>query len=249
MAIEYSDLELKKYDEQYLKKYLDKTKLEEGLKRLEAGEPVQYIVGNVDFYGLILDVDKRVLIPRYETEELVEKTLKYIHQFFTEDLDIIDLGTGSGCIAITLKKKLKRANVSAVDISLDALSVAKHNALKHNANINFIHSDMLNKVTGKYNIIISNPPYIAYDEKIMDIVKENEPNNALYAPNKGLYYYEEILKSASNYLKDNYLIAFEIGQEQGEDIKKLAFKYLNNIEVTIEKDMRGLIRFVFIKSK
>ena len=230
---------------EYLKRYY-KGNIADAIKRLELGEPVQYIVGDVDFYGNILKVDKRVLIPRPETEELVEKTLKIIKEKFDKDIDILDLGTGSGCIPITLKKEVTKANVSAVDISLDALEVAKENANINNVNINFIHSDMFSNVKGKYDVIISNPPYIRHDEKIMDIVKNNEPHIALYADNKGLYFYEEILKNCSKYLKEQFLIAFEIGEEQGKDIVDLANKYLSNIEITVEKDFRKLDRFVFI---
>ncbi len=232
---------------EYLKKYY-KGNIDEAKKRLNNGEPVQYIVGDVDFYGNILKVDKRVLIPRPETEELVEKTLKIINNEFNNTISIIDLGTGSGCIPITLKKQLPQSDVSAVDISLDALEVARENALLNKVDINFIHSDMLNSVKGKFDIIISNPPYIRYDEEIMDIVKNNEPHIALYADNKGLYFYEEILKNCSKYLKDKFLIAFEIGEEQGKDIVDLANKYLIDIKVWIEKDFRNLDRYVFIKN-
>lgn len=232
---------------EYLKKYY-KGNIDEAKKRLNNGEPVQYIVGDVDFYGNILKVDKRVLIPRPETEELVEKTLKIINNEFNNNISIIDLGTGSGCIPITLKKQLPQSDVSAVDISLDALEVARENALLNKVDINFIHSDMLNSVKGKFDIIISNPPYIRYDEEIMDIVKNNEPHIALYADNKGLYFYEEILKNCSKYLKDKFLIAFEIGEEQGKDIVDLANKYLIDIKVWIEKDFRNLDRYVFIKN-
>lgn len=232
---------------EYLKRYY-KGNLDDAKKRLDNGEPVQYIVGDVNFYGNILNVDKRVLIPRPETEELVEKTLKLINYKFDSNVSIIDLGTGSGCIPITLKKELPKADISAVDISLDALEVARSNAILNNVDINFIHSNLLNNVKGKFDIIISNPPYIRYDEEIMDIVKNNEPHLALYADNDGLYFYEEILKTCSRYLKDRFLIAFEIGQEQGESIVDLANKYLDNIKVWVEKDFRGLDRFVFISN-
>ena len=232
---------------EYLEQYLEKDKLEDGLKRLESGEPVQYIVGNMDFYGFNFDIDSRVLIPRFETEELVEKTINYL-KYYKQDLSIIVLGTGSGCIAITLKKLLPSSNVTAVDLSTDALEVAKGNAKKLGADINFIQSDMLSNATGKFDCIISNPPYIAYDEEIMEIVKNNAPHMALYADNNGLYFYEEILKNCSKFLNDKFLIAFEMGQTQGEAIKDLAHKYLSNITVSIEKDMQGLDRFVFIKS-
>lgn len=234
-------------NKEYLEHYLEPDKLKDGLRRLEQGEPVQYIVGNMDFYGFNFDIDSRVLIPRFETEELVEKTINYLKDF-NQDLSIIDLGTGSGCIAITLKKLLSSSNITAVDISKDALEVAKCNADKLDADVTFIESDMLTNVTGKFDCIISNPPYIAYDEDIMEVVKNNEPHMALYADNNGLYFYEEILKNCSRVLNNKFLIAFEMGQTQGEAIKSLGHQYLDNITVSIEKDMQGLDRFVFIWS-
>ncbi len=247
--MKYTEEELKEYNKEYLKKYIDEEKLEDGLKRLENGEPVQYIIGNVDFYGFIFDVYRRVLIPRFETEELVEKTIKYIKDHFDEDISIIDLGTGSGCIAITLKKILPNSTVMAVDISKDALEAASHNASKLEAEIIFKKNDMLHDIEGKFDVIISNPPYIDYEEEIMDVVKNNEPSIALYADNHGLCFYEDILKNCPKNLKDKFLIAFEIGQTQGEEIKKLAYQYLKNIEVKVEKDMKGLDRFVFITNR
>ena len=229
-------------DIEYLKKYY-KGNINDALRRLEMGEPVQYIIGDVDFYGYTFKVDNRVLIPRFETEGLVEIALKYL-----KDGDsIIDLGTGSGCIAITLKKKLPNSSIDAVDISNDALDIAKENAKLNNANINFYQGDMLctNK---KYTCIISNPPYISYDEEVMDIVKNNEPNNALYADNNGLYFYEEILKKAKDYLNDKYYIFFEMGYNQGESIKSIALRYLD-CNVEIKKDLQGFDRYVIIKSK
>ena len=231
-------------DIEYLKKYY-KGNIEEALKRLEKGEPVQYIVGDVDFYGNIIKVDKRVLIPRFETEGLVEIALKYLTN---TNLDIVDLGTGSGCIPITLKKKLPNINMDAVDISLDALDVARENAKLNDVDINFIHGDMLKSLNKKYDCIISNPPYIAYDEEIMDIVKNNEPNNALYADNDGLYFYEEILGNCKNYLKDKYYIFFEMGYSQGERIKEIALKYLD-CNVEIKKDLQGFDRYVIIEGR
>lgn len=229
-------------DIEYLKKYYDGP-IEEALKELEQGKPVQYIVGNVDFFGINLKVNENVLIPRFETEELVDKVIKYAKQL-NKKLKIVDIGTGSGAIAITLKKKLN-ANVTATDVSEFALEVAKENALLNNVHINFKQGNLLEPLNEKYDILVSNPPYIAYDEEIMEIVKNNEPHLALYAPNNGLYCYEEILKNARNYLNDKALIAFEIGEKQGEAIKELSLKYLG-IEAKIEKDLQGRDRFAFI---
>lgn len=228
---------------EYLEKYGNPSK--ENIKRLNNGEPVQYIVGNVSFYGNIIDVDKRVLIPRFETEELVENTIKYIKKYNYNS--IVDIGTGSGCIAITIKKIFPSMLVDAVDISKDALALAESNSIKNDTLINFYEGNLLNPLNKKYDIIISNPPYIAYDEEIMDIVKNNEPHLALYAPNNGLYYYEEILKNVYNYINKNGLIAFEIGYDQAEKIKQIVQKYLNNYNIEIKKDMTGKDRMVFIK--
>ena len=232
-------------DIEYLKKYLDDNNLEEGIKKLESGVPVQYIVGHVDFYGNILKVNENVLIPRFETELLVEKTIKYIKQYFNKKVSIVDLGTGSGCIAITLKKELE-CEVDAVDISIDALNVARDNAKENNISINFILGDMLNNLDKKYDVIISNPPYIRYDEEIMDIVKNNEPNIALYAEDNGLYFYKDIIKNAKKNLKRKSIIAFEIGMEQGNVIKEYAHMYFPKSKILIEKDYNDRDRFIFI---
>lgn len=231
---------------EYLKKYLPSDKLEDGIKRLNSGEPVQYIVGNVDFYGYKINVNKNVLIPRFETEELVFKTINLIKKNLNENIKVLDIGTGSGCISIALKKEIPGLDITAVDISEDALVVAKNNALENNCKINFIKSDLFNNIDDKYDLIISNPPYISYDEQIMDIVKKNEPHLALYAKNNGLYFYEEIIKNSSNYLNDKNIIAFEIGYLQANEIKKMSHKYYPNANIIIEKDMQEKDRFVFI---
>lgn len=236
---------------EYLEKYLHPNEdQKKAIERLNAGEPVQYIVGDVNFYGNIIDVNPKVLIPRPETEELVEKTQERIKKIFpNENIEILDIGTGSGCIAITLKKIFPEADLTGVDISTEALEVAVSNAKKNKTPITFLQSDLFEKVSGKYDIIISNPPYIKETEEIMDIVKNNEPHLALYAPKEGLYFYEEILANGAKYLKDKYLIAFEIGETQGEDIKKIALKYFPNAQISLEKDLRHFDRFVFISNE
>ncbi len=230
-------------DIEYLKKYYDGN-IDEALTLLKEGIPVQYIVGNVDFYGITLKVNKNVLIPRFETEELVSKVIEYSKNF--NNPKVADIGTGSGAIAIALSKKIS-CEVTATDISCEALEVARENASKNNAKIDFFEGNLLEPLKGKFDIIVSNPPYIAHDEEIMEIVKNNEPHIALYADNNGLYYYEEMLKNIRGYLRDKYLIAFEIGESQGEALKELSKKYLG-IEAIIEKDMQGRDRFAFIKT-
>lgn len=231
-------------EEDYLKKYLDPSLLSDGLKRLENGEPVQYIVGNVDFYGLNIKVNKNVLIPRFETEELVEKTINYINKYFNKKVDVLDLGTGSGCIAIALKKNVD-SNIDAIDISLDALEVAKYNAINNDAKINFICKDMLDEFDKKYDVIISNPPYLRENEA-EDIVKNNEPNIALFAKEDGMYFYKRIIKNYKNNLKDKFIMAFELGYNQASYLKEYAKKYFKNSKIIIEKDLTGYDRFLFI---
>ena len=230
---------------EYLKKYLKDKTLDEGIELLNKGIPVQYIVGNVDFYGYNFKVNENVLIPRFETEELVEKTIKYINKYLDKKVDILDLGTGSGCIAITLKKELD-CNVDAVDISPKALEVAKLNAKNNNVDITFYEGDMLNPINKIYDVIISNPPYIAYNEEIMEIVKNNEPHTALYAEDNGLKYYKDIISNANKYLKEKSIIAFEIGEKQGKLILEYAKNYFKDSIITVEKDMQNRDRFVFI---
>lgn len=230
---------------EYLKKYLKDKTLDEGIELLNKGIPVQYIVGNVDFYGYNFKVNENVLIPRFETEEIVEKTIKYINKYLDKKVDILDLGTGSGCIAITLKKELD-CNVDAVDISPKALEIAKLNAKNNNVDITFYEGDMLNPINKIYDVIISNPPYIAYNEEIMEIVKNNEPHTALYAEDNGLKYYKDIISNANKYLKEKSIIAFEIGEKQGKLILEYAKNYFKDSIITVEKDMQNRDRFVFI---
>ena len=231
---------------EYLEKYLSNDRLDEGMELLNKGISPQYIVGNVDFYGNIINVDSRVLIPRFETELLVEKTICYINNLFNRRVSILDLGTGSGCIAITLKKEID-CDVVASDISLDAIDVAKRNAINNKVDILFVNSDIFSNIEDKFDVIISNPPYISYDEEIDDMVKNNEPSLALYASNDGVYFYDKILSECAKYLNDRFLIAFEIGYTQGDRIIKLAYKYLSeDVNVRVEKDYSNRDRFVFI---
>lgn len=231
-------------DIEYLKRYLPKDKLEASLKELKEGKPVQYIVGNVDFYDVNLLVNENVLIPRFETETLVEKTINYAKEL-TEPLDILDIGTGSGAIAITLAKHLS-CHVLATDISEEALETAKSNSKRNNVQIEFKQSDILKNVQGKFDIIISNPPYIAKDEVIDPLVKDNEPHLALYAEEDGLYFYRNILENIKPYLKEKSLIAFEIGMTQSKAITKLAQNYLPHAKIITEKDLTGKDRYIFI---
>lgn len=232
----------------YLKKYLKNKELDVAVRELEEGRPIQYVIGNVDFYNSIINVNENVLIPRFETELLVDKLIKYSKDKFDNKIEILDMCTGSGCIAISLKKELN-CNVDAVDISNDALIVARKNSDINKVKVNFIESDLFDNIDKKYNIIVSNPPYISYDEDIMDIVKNNEPNIALYADDNGLYFYKRIINGINKYLLDNYIIAFEIGMNQADDIVEMINNNLSNVEVKVEKDYNNRDRFIFILSK
>lgn len=243
-----------KYNESdinYLKKYIKARNLDDifynkCLQELKTGKPIQYIIGEVNFYGYDFKVNENVLIPRFETELLVDKTIKKIKKLFIDKpVDIVDLGTGSGCIAITLKKEIN-SNVDAIDISKDALKVAKDNAINNHVDINFINTDMTKYTEKKYDVIISNPPYIAYDEEIMDIVKNNEPHNALYAEDNGLYFYKKIIENIPKIAKEKYLVCFEIGFTQSTAIVDTARKHLKDINISVEKDYANLDRFIFI---
>ncbi len=231
-------------DLDYLKKYY-KGDISVAKEKLKQNIPVQYIVGEVDFYGYLFIVNSNVLIPRFETEQLVEHAINYIRNLFKKKVNILDIGTGSGCIAITLKKKIE-CNIVATDISKKALEVASLNAKKNDVDIALVESDIFNNIHEKYDVIISNPPYISYDEEIMKIVDANEPHNSLYATCDGLYFYINILKECQKYLNDKFLIAFEIGQTQASRIKLLIDKYLSDVYVDVLKDLQGLDRFVFI---
>lgn len=231
-------------DIEYLKKYY-KGNMEEAIERLNNGEPVQYIVGNVDFYNYNFIVNKNVLIPRFETEELVLNTINLIKKYFNKEVKVLDIGTGSGAIAITINKEIP-SMVFATDISEEALEVAKLNSEKNNASVIFINTNLYDGIEDKFDVVISNPPYIRYDEEIDEIVKNNEPHLALYADNNGLYFYEEILKNIKSIINDKYLIAFEIGKDQYKNIELLKNKYLPDSKIYLKKDMENRDRMVFI---
>ena len=213
---------------------------------LEEGKPLQYVMGYVNFYGNKIEVDERVLIPRFETEELVENTIKYCQEMFSEPIDIIDIGCGSGAIGLTLEKHLSTNSVDLIDISKDALEVAHKNCGNFQSKAKLIESNLFENVTKKYDVIISNPPYIKTKEEIEEIVKNNEPHIALYGGEDGLDYYREILKNIKNYMKNKCLIAFEIGCTQGESIKNLIHEFIGEVPVEIKKDLSEKDRMIFI---
>ncbi|HHX78363.1 MAG TPA: peptide chain release factor N(5)-glutamine methyltransferase [Acholeplasmataceae bacterium] len=205
--------------------------------------PVQYLIGYTYFYGLKIFVNEHVLIPRQDSEILIDSVLANLD--LSKEYNILDIGTGSGALAIALKKHLIYSKVDAVDISLDALEIANSNGLFNKVSINFFESNIFSNVEGNYDVIISNPPYISIDEELSNEVRK-EPHLALYSKNKGLYFYEEILRNIKKHLKSNFLIIFEIGSTQAKEIKNLAKKYLD-LKADIVKDLQGLDRVVIIK--
>ncbi len=220
------------------------------LEALKENKPIQYVIGNVNFYGLKFIVNKNVLIPRFETEELVEQVVEYTKDLNKDKIKILDLGCGSGAIGLTLKSILKDSEVTLTDISKEALEIAKLNANNLNLDVTFIESDWFSNVKlEQYDIIVSNPPYIRTDEEIEEIVKDNEPSLALYGGVDGLDCYRKILANIKPYLNNKFLIVFEIGESQKEEIYDIVDKYLKDIEITCKKDLYGRNRMIFVRNK
>ena len=224
-------------------KYRDN--IEEVLDKLEAHYPVQYLIGNVEFLNTIIHVDERVLIPRFETELLVEKTIQKLKKMKLENPNILELGAGSGCISIALKKNID-CKVSAVDISEDAIQVARENATLNKVSIDFKVQDMLNINYEGYDLIISNPPYVSETEPVGKET-QYEPQNALFAKEKGLFFYQEIIKKISELSTKPKLIAFEIGMTQGNELLEFSKKHLSTMTSSIKKDLTGRDRYLFIE--
>lgn len=202
--------------------------------------PLQYITGEQEFMGLQFKVSESVLIPRQDTEILVEEILKV-----SKGKEVLDICTGSGCIIISLDKLGNIKNGVGVDISIDALDVARQNAILLNSNVTFIHSDLYKNVEGKYDIIVSNPPYIPTSDinDLMEEVKIHEPLLALDGKGDGLYFYRLIIEGLNQYLKVGGYVFFEIGYNQGNDVAYL-LKNAGFIEIRVLKDLAGLDRVV-----
>ena len=235
-------------DIELIEKYVAKKDRNNAIKKLKDGYPVQYIIGNVEFYGNIININENVLIPRFETEYLVQKTINYLNKLNIINPNILEVGTGSGCISIALKKEID-CNIEAIDINNEAIKIAKENAKNNDVNIDFKACDIRQfKSEEKYDLIISNPPYVPYNSEIDEKIKY-EPQNAIYADNNGVYYYNIILNKIKNNLKDKYLISFEIGDKEGSLIKDIVNKYLPNSNIIIEKDYNNYERYIFISNK
>ena len=214
-------------------------------QQLAAHKPAQYIIGQADFYGMQLKVDERVLIPRPETEELVELILAENPE---TNLSVLDIGTGSGAIALALAKNRPDWSVTAADISQNALDVANENAKNQNLQIFLKKSDCFTEISEKYDIIVSNPPYISReDESEVGLnVLYSEPHLALFADEDGLAIYRRIAEDAKDYLKDGGKIYLEIGYKQGQSVPELFRKHLPEKRVRTLKDQFGQDRMVVV---
>ncbi|MFA7422962.1 MAG: peptide chain release factor N(5)-glutamine methyltransferase [Acholeplasmataceae bacterium] len=215
-------------------------------KYLKHDIPVQHLIGHAYFYGHAFLVNEHVLIPRSETEQLVEEVLYLYDQYFEhEKVRVLDLGTGSGCIGLTLSLEEKNMDVSVSDISVKALEVAKNNSEKLNADVSIIHSDLFENIKGTFDIIVSNPPYIP-DEEALDNIVKKEPDVALFGGSLGVDFYEKILKQIKPFLKEKALIAFEHGYMQNDVIRAFVNKHLPNAIVIQKKDLQQKDRFTFV---
>ena len=226
----------------------DFLKFEKALNRLKKEEPIQYILGKTEFYGYPFLVTKDTLIPRPETEELVEWILQELEFQKKKKSSILDIGTGSGCIAISLAKKNKNLSVSAIDFSKEAIEIAKQNAKLNEVNIYLIEKDILltKELDTAFDVIVSNPPYVRELEKveIKNNVLQNEPHSALFVSDSNpLIFYSKIADLAKNHLTKNGLLFFEINQYLGQETKvMLSKKGFKNIE--LRKDLFGNDRMI-----
>ena len=204
--------------------------------------PLQHITGVQEFMGLEFCVNEHVLVPRQDTEVLVESVLEVL----TPGMDVLDMCTGSGCIIISLAKLGKAVKATGVDISEEALKVAKKNVEKLEAEVALLHSDLFENVDGKYDVIVSNPPYIrtAVIKELKEEVKFHDPFLALDGKEDGLFFYRKIVDESLNYLKPSGKLYFEIGHDQGEDVKQL-MENAGFFNVTVKKDLAGLDRVVY----
>ena len=220
-------------------------------KHIREDVPLSHLVGFEYFYDRKFKVTKDVLSPRMETEELIYKVVEYVKSTKKNNLKILDLCTGSGIIAITLKKELSQFSIDVVasDISEGAIKIAKENAQSHDATIKFIQSDIFDNIADKFDIIVSNPPYIDRKDEVtmQDNVLKYDPHLALFAEEEGMYFYRKIIEQANDYLNENGVIFFEIGYDQKDKIIKLAD--MNGYSAGVYKDINGRDRMAFLVEK
>ncbi len=214
--------------------------------------PVQHITKEEVFFGHTFEVGPEAMIPRCETEELVANTLDMIDEHFEgyKSLSLLDVGTGSGCLAITLALEDKRIQAVGTEISEKALSLAEKNNKHFQTNVTFYKGDLMEPVNGqKFDIIVSNPPYIPNDEYVEPLVKDHEPHIALFGGLDGLDYYRKIIKDVRFKLNDHYLIAFEHAWDKSKALKKLIKKELKHVQIIQKKDMQGKDRMTFVMDR
>lgn len=228
------------------------TEFQAAVKRHAEGEPIQYIIGSEEFYGRRFEVNEHVLIPRPETEELVHGTLQRLEKLFpvSGQIDLVDVGTGSGAISVSLKLEKPELKVAAIDLSEDALDVARKNASQLGADVEFFHGDLLQPLIlqgKKVNAVISNPPYIPIADQawMSDIVTEHEPHMALFAGEDGLDLYRRFMDELPLVLKEKAIVGFEIGAGQGEAVRGLLEKTFPHARVEVVFDINGKDRMVF----
>lgn len=228
-------------------RYQDRKELEEVLEKIRNGYPVQYAIGNVPFLNNIIEVDERVLIPRFATELLVSKTIDYIKEKKLDGGPFVDICTGSGCIAIALRSEFKNSSILAIDVSEDALEVARMNALTNKVEIEFLKEDILktDKLDHHFSLIIANPPYVKSGE-VVSLNTKYEPKIALYPGEDDVIFYKKIIDLANESLLDRAMIAFEIGSTQAKEISDYVKNAMPQATISIEKDYEGYDRFLFI---
>ena len=236
------------YDEEVPQDLLEA--FEAGIRRMEQGEPLGHVLGFEWFYGYRFKVNPDVLIPRPETEELVANILAaYDECFDGQDVDVIDVGTGSGAIAIALRKEEAHLQVTASDISEQAVAVARKNAADNAADVTFLTGDMLEPFIEagiRCDILVSNPPYIPVHEQMEHSVVDFEPHVALFGGEDGLKFYREIFANAHRVIKEKAILAFEMGYDQGERLRALAKEHFPDARVEIIKDLSGKNRMLFV---
>ncbi len=236
------------YDEEVPQDLLEA--FEAGIRRMEQGEPLGHVLGFEWFYGYRFKVNPDVLIPRPETEELVANILAaYDECFDGQDVNVIDVGTGSGAIAIALRKEEAHLQVTASDISEQAVAVARKNAADNAADVTFLTGDMLEPFIEagiRCDILVSNPPYIPVHEQMEHSVVDFEPHVALFGGEDGLKFYREIFANAHRVIKEKAILAFEMGYDQGERLRALAKEHFPDARVEIIKDLSGKNRMLFV---
>lgn len=226
-----------------------KRRIDDALERLKRYEPIQYIIGYTDFYGLTLRTDRRALIPRPETEELVDWIL---HECSTVG-NVLDICTGSGCIAVCLAKYLKEAKVSALDISSEAIGLARENALNHQLDIVFYQKDIMatDSLWQKFDLIVANPPYVTLNERVdmMPNVLDYEPSLALFVDDEDpLIFYRTIARFAQQNLVDGGMLFFEINRKFGKETVDLLAS-MGFVDIVPKKDISGNDRFIKCKAQ